>query len=350
MGDRMSTINVNSIDKESGSTLTLGGSGTTVDIPSGATFDTTGVTVTGLPAKSNIILNGGFDIWQRQISFTSTGTNEYSADRFRTEGHGHSTTISRQTFTPSQTDVPNYPTYFCRIASTSTVSAGEYWGFQQRVERPQFISGNDTYTLSFWVKSTAPVSAGAFTFGIASMTAESSPALTTSWQKVTATATIASSGSYVSIYIVRLGEGQGNFTVDIADVQLEIGSVANSFERRNVAEELALCQRYYEKSNNLSTYPGVGSFEFSGAYNSRDGTASSVNRYNPVHFAVCKRAFPTMTIYDGANTSGKISTSAGSNGYSAFTSSAGETGVMVYGTGFPSHYGNYFHWVAESEL
>jgi hypothetical protein len=44
----MSTINVNAIDKESGSTLTLGGAGTTVDIPTGATLDTTGATVSGL--------------------------------------------------------------------------------------------------------------------------------------------------------------------------------------------------------------------------------------------------------------------------------------------------------------
>ena len=46
----MSTIEVNSIDKESGSTLTLGTSGTTVDVPSGATLDVTGATVTGLSA------------------------------------------------------------------------------------------------------------------------------------------------------------------------------------------------------------------------------------------------------------------------------------------------------------
>ena len=46
----MSTINVNAIDKESGSTLSLGTSGTTVDIPSGATLDVTGATVSGLSA------------------------------------------------------------------------------------------------------------------------------------------------------------------------------------------------------------------------------------------------------------------------------------------------------------
>ena len=42
----MSTINVNSIDKESGSTLSLGTSGTTISIPSGATIANSG-TATG---------------------------------------------------------------------------------------------------------------------------------------------------------------------------------------------------------------------------------------------------------------------------------------------------------------
>jgi len=42
----MSTINVNAIDKESGSTLTLGTSGTTISIPSGATIANSG-TATG---------------------------------------------------------------------------------------------------------------------------------------------------------------------------------------------------------------------------------------------------------------------------------------------------------------
>ena len=50
MGNSMSTINVNALDKESGSTLTLGTSGTTVDIPSGATLDVTGATESGLSA------------------------------------------------------------------------------------------------------------------------------------------------------------------------------------------------------------------------------------------------------------------------------------------------------------
>ena len=61
----MSALNVNAIDKESGSTLSLGTSGTTVDIPSGATLDVTGATVSGLSAGK--VLQGRLKIY-RQIA------------------------------------------------------------------------------------------------------------------------------------------------------------------------------------------------------------------------------------------------------------------------------------------
>ena len=44
----MSQLSVDAVDKQSGSTLTLGGAGTTVDIPSGATLDVTGANISGL--------------------------------------------------------------------------------------------------------------------------------------------------------------------------------------------------------------------------------------------------------------------------------------------------------------
>ena len=44
----MSTLETNLIQPSTGTTLTVGASGDTIDIPSGATFDVTGATVTGL--------------------------------------------------------------------------------------------------------------------------------------------------------------------------------------------------------------------------------------------------------------------------------------------------------------
>jgi hypothetical protein len=44
----MSTLETNLIQPSTGTTLTLGASGDTVDVPSGATFDATGATVTGI--------------------------------------------------------------------------------------------------------------------------------------------------------------------------------------------------------------------------------------------------------------------------------------------------------------
>jgi len=46
----MSTLKVNLVEPRSATTLTLGASGDTVDIPAGATIDATGATITGWPS------------------------------------------------------------------------------------------------------------------------------------------------------------------------------------------------------------------------------------------------------------------------------------------------------------
>jgi hypothetical protein len=71
----MSTINVNAIDKESGSTLSLGTSGTTVDIPSGATLDVTGATVSGLSTGKVLQVVSSID--NTNTSLMSTTSSSY---------------------------------------------------------------------------------------------------------------------------------------------------------------------------------------------------------------------------------------------------------------------------------
>ena len=241
-------------------------------------------------ASRNLIINGGFDIWQRGNSHTSTAVNEYSADRFRTEGNALSTTISRQAFTAGQTDVPNFPTYYARVATSAKPSSGQYWALMQRIEAPLNARQGQTYTLSYWVRSTSgTVAASAFTYGFggSGSVRSNSPALTTTWQKVTSTQAninVSGGGTYLSVYIMHLADtAPSSMSVEIANVKVEEGHVATDFEHRTHGEELLLCKRYYTQ-----IVGGSDAFVFAG----KGQGSTTVDGIFPL--AVPLRASPTM--------------------------------------------------------
>ena len=78
-------------------------------------------------------------------------------------------------------------------------------------------------------------------------------------------------GQWVSSDVLTTGN-QVNFMTStsnrffITGVQLEVGSTATEFEHRSYGEELALCQRYYQKITNSDT--GTGRTFVMGGYNS----------------------------------------------------------------------------------
>jgi hypothetical protein len=71
-----------------------------------------------------------------------------------------------------------------------------------------------------------------------------------------------------------------NATFYITGVQLEAGSVATPFERRNYAQELSLCQRYFQLAGN-------------GCFGSVDGSSTSVIAFAE-RFFVPMRTAPTV--------------------------------------------------------
>ena len=267
-----------------------------------------GASLTGITGRKNLIINGGFDLWQRGTSLA--GANTFLADRwFNTTTE----TQSRQTFTVGQTDVPHNPTYYHRGTGGST----EWYERRQTIENVAITAGREV-TLSYWMKGSsaftnAPYSTQNFGSGGSSdvATALSTASITTSWARYTHTFTPPSisgktvnASNYLKLSVLRANVN--NITVEMANVQLEFGSVATDFEQRSYGEELALCQRYYEKSYAQGVAPGNASRAGSvGSGGTQGQTATGEIAGGTIQFSVEKRVTPTITFYDSAGTSGK---------------------------------------------
>ena len=105
-------------------------------------------------------------------------------------------------------------------------------------------------------------------------------------------------------------------TFEITGVQLEVGSVATDFEHRSFGQELALCQRYFERIK----VDGSEVFIF------------GVNQFGspgriPLYFRVTKRAIPTVSIDNGTFDYYAVQGS-GSNGNATFTVNSYSTDTM----------------------
>ena len=302
----------------------------------------------------NRIINGNFDTWQRGSSFSTQG---YTSDRWQLFITGTTCTLSRQAFTLGQTDVPFEPTYFNRAVVTSSAGANNLCIVSQRIEDVRTLAGQSA-TVSFYAKADAakPIalelmqhfgSGGSPSATVVTIGSQKFN-LTTSWQKFTATISIPSisgktlgsdnnsrlqinlwldAGSGLNANTDTLGQQSGTF--DIAQVQVEQGTVATPFEARPIGAERSLCERYYEISNgNLSFFTG---------------NVTNAEVYSAqVGFAVTKRATPTVALTNGANQNFSTSvgaTVAGSKGFYE-TRTANGTGRG----GFTST------WFADAEL
>ena len=94
------------------------------------------------------------------------------------------------------------------------------------------------------------------------------------------------------------GLGVQSTNVNIWGEQLELGAVATPFERRPVATELALCQRYYEKTFDYGVIPANGTGNFNGAIVMPIQVANS-NASSGVSwvYKTTKRRVPTMSLF-----------------------------------------------------
>jgi hypothetical protein len=194
------------------------------------------ITVTGaiVPATTfqrNRLINGNFAINQRGVSGTVTlAAGAYGHDRWKAGAGG-----CTYTFTSSGAD------------TVITITAGS---LQQIVEGANIEGGIYTLSHAGTAQARVAVNGGAPSGGYAA-----APLQTAS----------ATGGQTVTVEIT---------TGTVSRVQLEAGSAATPFERRQFGQELALCQRYFQVFNGLFV--------------------SSAPAVYPYTFSVTKRAAPTV--------------------------------------------------------
>ena len=217
----------------------------------------------------NVLINGGFDIWQRATSYSSATSGYLTADRWN---------INMTTNTVVSRETSDLPAIGVQYGIKYVTSGSGYAQFYQSIEADNIRKyKGQTVTVSAYVKVTsnyvgtlycnidwssstdalsgALTSLAGFSFGNGSNA--------TGWTRFTGTFTVPSNVAGLRVgFIPDTAQGAG-VTVRITGVQLEFGSVASAFESRSYGMELALCQRYYETSNGVHQVVG-GSTGFGG--------------------------------------------------------------------------------------
>lgn len=329
-----------------------------VAVPSGGTAGqilakTTGVDyATGWVDNTdnrNVIINGGFDIWQRGTSFTpAVNTLVYTADRWyaQRDGSGSTVTVSRQAFTPGSAPVSGYEgQYYARFSQTVAGTGGTYNVFDQRIEDVRTFAGQ-TVTLSFWAKADSAKTIdvnftqyygsggsgyGGVPFGSAS--------LTTSWQRYTLTTT---QQSITGKTIGPDSWGLVEFlfpknvvqTIDIWGVQLEAGSAATPFKRNapSIQAELAACQRYYQR---ITTTPGINDYGMYCMGYATSSTAGVLMYQLPTSMRTVPQSIEgsNLKVFD----SGASGTTSPTLTISVVEGNASMAKINVTGSGFTAH-------------
>ena len=223
----------------------------------------------------NLLINGGFSVWQRGETFTNPADHAYTADRWGTElSTGAGVEIIREG--------PSSLKMICCSAG-----AGKYLLLDQYVENYLDYSGK-TLTASIRVKSSV-VGKITLTISDAQNDVTSAPNTTTDWETLTVTAPISANPLSLKVAVGFLNPTElcvVDSIVYFAEAVLSEGSEAEPFHPRTPAEELVLCKRYFQVfgNGNVNDYIAMGQ------------AIGSTEAFSMIRFPVTMRKPPNVTI------------------------------------------------------
>lgn len=281
-------------------------------------------------AYRNLLINGGFEIWNRgaptvprQWNPTSasvlTGVN-YAADRWQmAQATSYATAFSQvQTanMLPGNLPVGNA----VRIGRGATSTPVTPFVMQQSIETKNLNQIAGKYlTLSFWLRfgqDYSPTSkrivvkivtgtgtdsvVGSFTGSTDVVTGniDQGGLIYNVWNRyqvsIPSGSALSSSITQlgVSFTVTPVGTAGANDWIDVTGVQLEVGTAATPYEKTSYQALTAACQRYYYQ---LGTYP-FGNSAFGIGY-----TTSTSNALITTPFPVTMRQAPTALLQSGSS-------------------------------------------------
>ena len=348
----------------------------------------------GLTGK-NMVINGAMQVFQRATAATTATTTYSTADRFviyeATDGSMTTEKSSDHPFSGSSLKAQV-------TGADTSIAAGQFAYIYQNIEAQNLqhllygTSSAKPLTLSFYVKSSKT---GVYTVNLDKQdntgfifVQEYTISSANTWEKKTITITpdsnIKASGGAIDNDTgtgLSLGFGlvwgsntnggtsgtwsarsNGHYGTSnqvnwmdntsnnfyLTEVQLEVGEQATPFEHRSFADELARCQRYYQKSYNYSVAPGTATQV--GATYSTTETSASYPTAGFTSFPVKMRATPTITSYDYAGNSGKMR--GGADNVAVYIQAPGESGFGNYvnNVSVSANSGVALHYEAVAEL
>ena len=284
----MSTLKVSAIQDASGGNT--------------ATINSMTPTADSLQGFRNRIINGDMRIDQRNAgaAVNAIGSGAFVTDRWAYFTNATAGAFNAEQNLNSATPPAGFTNYLgFQVASTQTPTTTNAYFFGHKIEGFNVAdlgwgaAGAKTITISFWVRSSVTgthsgnvqnvSNARSYVFSYTISSANT-------WEQKSVTIAGDTSGTWPTdntaglILFFNLGCGTGiqttagswnaaqyigvtggvsvvsnaSATFYITGVQLEVGSVATPFERRDYGRELIMCQRYYYKVSGDTKWFGIG--------------------------------------------------------------------------------------------
>jgi hypothetical protein len=251
----------------------------------------------------NRIINGAMDFWQRGTSFGAGGSGPfYTADRWNAtryaaggvtisqQAHGDASLVSkfciRAQRNSGNTDTTAYFINQPIEVANSRDLKGKFVTLSFMARKGANFTG--TFTASIATHATSGTEDGMYYNNfrtVATANTNSTPTLTTSFQRFTLSASLPSNAAQVGVAFfcdTPTGTAGANDYFEITEVQLEPG-VVTPFEYRHYSVEEGLCRRYYWRSV-------TGDYKIISALMYNNPGAKG-----PINFPVRMRAAPSVS-------------------------------------------------------